>query len=122
MSAGDFAIWIVQLVIIFPAPIFVGYWVLHENWTFYGENTDYITSATIAAALAIIPSGFLAQLFANFLRGLIHGTILSYMCEFELYPEKEAKWKEAYDVLDHGDVSNEFFDDNHYVPPKQTNI
>lgn len=67
--------------------------------------------------MAFIPSGFLAQLFANFLRGLIHGTIFSYMCEAELYPDKQDKWKEAYDVLDAGDPHGEFADDNNYNPP-----
>lgn len=60
LTAGDFAIWIIQLAIIFPAPVFVAYWVIYEDWTYFGENTDYITSATIAAAMAFIPTGFLA--------------------------------------------------------------
>jgi hypothetical protein len=36
MSAGDYAIWALQLCLIFPAPFFGAWWIHYEEYTFAG--------------------------------------------------------------------------------------
>lgn len=133
MSAGDYAAWALQLVIVFPAPVFVGYWVHYQGWTVYGENTDYITSATIVSAIALVPGAFIASVFGDFVRGLIHGAIMSFIEEYKIYQGKSSQfWNEAFDILKPSDNELELadrgngvddkkpqFDENDYQTPGQ---
>jgi hypothetical protein len=59
-TAGNFSIWIFQIVISLAAPAFVMYWVVYEDKAFTGQMTEQITAAVSPALCALITAAFLA--------------------------------------------------------------
>lgn len=85
LSASHFSIWQFELCVLLSSPLFVYYWVLHSNLTFSGEPTKFITSGTWLAFVAGVSSWAVAAVVRGYLRGCVHGVVVAYLCEQEMF-------------------------------------
>jgi hypothetical protein len=84
-TAGNFTIWVFQIVISLAAPTFVMYWILFQDQTFTDEQTDMITSAVAPAFVALVSAAFVSQIFGGIFRGCIHSSIICYLADHEMF-------------------------------------
>lgn len=85
LSASHFSIWQFELCILLSSPVFVYFWVLHSSSTFSGEPTKFITSGVWLAFVAGVSSWSVAAVVRGYLRGCVHGVVVAYLCEKEMF-------------------------------------
>jgi len=85
LSASHFSIWQFELCVLLSSPLFVYFWVLHSSATFSGEPTKFITSGTWLAFIAGVSSWAVAAVVRGYLRGCVHGVVVAYLCEQEMF-------------------------------------
>ena len=88
LNSGNYIVWVFQLLLILVAPVYVMYWIQHKDVTYRGKTTREISSVISMGIYALFFSWFLGSLYACFVRGLLHGSVISYLIDAELHGRK----------------------------------
>lgn len=81
VESSELIIWLNQLVVMLIGPVFVMYWILHEDDVFQDASTEDVTSLVAMGLFSLVFTWFLAQVYAAYARGTIHGTIVAYVLD-----------------------------------------
>jgi len=84
-SSGDYYVWLFQLSTMLSGPVFVFYWIQHMDKTFREEMTKHVSSVTGLAVVALVVSWFIAQELGAVMRGLLYGSLVSYLSDAEMF-------------------------------------
>ncbi|CAG9311414.1 unnamed protein product [Blepharisma stoltei] len=74
----------IQINLFLIPSVLVILWIHYRDETINGEYTRYIGSIVFPISFGCLIGGFISQLYGGFIRGIINGTIISYLCEFEM--------------------------------------
>jgi hypothetical protein len=104
-TAGYFYVWISSLVITLAGPAFVLFWVTNMDYGLLGENMEHVTSAVAPAAVTLIASLYIAQVFSGVFRGCISTSLVCFLADREMFIENQG--------FRDNEVSGFFFEKQH---------
>lgn len=81
VQSSGLLIWLNQLVLTLIGPVFVMYWVLHEDEVFQDVVTEEVSSVISMGLFSMVFTWFLAQVYAGYARGNLHGMVMSYLLD-----------------------------------------
>lgn len=81
VQSSGLLIWLNQLALLLVGPVFVMYWVLHEDEVFQDVVTEEVSSVIAMGLFSLVFSWFLAQVYAGYARGTLHGALMTFLMD-----------------------------------------
>ena len=81
VQSSGIVIWLNQLALLLVGPVFVMYWVLHEEEVFQDVVTEEVSSVIAMGLFSLVFTWFLAQVYAGYARGTLHGALMAFLLD-----------------------------------------
>jgi len=83
LNSGNMIVWLFQLTVMMSGVVFCVWWLDHEQTTFKDLASYRVTSITAMAIYELFITWFFAQVLGAYIRGVMHGSVMSYLIDNE---------------------------------------